>query len=114
MFVLMRVIKEKTIYSLIKLSKYKQAKDSIRAWVLEVRKAGWSNAMELKSAYGNASIITSKRVVFNIKGNQFRLIVDVEYRLKLVFVVWFGSHKEYDKIDAKEISYEKNQRGGEV
>jgi mRNA interferase HigB len=51
--------------------------------------------------------LTSKRVVFNIKGNQYRLIVDIEYKLKIVFVVWFGTHKEYDKIDAKTVSYEK-------
>jgi len=104
----MRAIKEKTLYSLTKLSKYKTAEDSLRAWVFEVRRAQWNNAMDLKSAYGNASIITAKRVVFNIKGNLYRLIVDIEYKLKLVFVVWVGTHKEYDVIDAKEVSYEKN------
>jgi mRNA interferase HigB len=45
--------------------------------------------------------------VFNIHGNDFRLIVDVEYRLKIVFIVWFGTHKQYDKIDAKKMSYDK-------
>ena len=105
----MRVIKEKTLYSLTKLSKYKTAEDSVRAWVLEVRQAKWNNAMDLKSAYGNASIITSKRVVFNIKGNHYRLIVDIEYKLKLVFVVWFGTHKEYDTIDAKEVVMKKTR-----
>ncbi len=47
-----------------------------------------------------------KRAVFNIKGNDYRLIVDIEYKLKIVFVVWFGTHKEYDKIDAKTVRYE--------
>jgi len=56
--------------------------------------------------YGNASIISSKRVVFNIKGNDFRLIVDIEYKLEIVFIVWFGTYEEYDKIDAKRISYD--------
>ena len=51
-------------------------------------------------------LLSSKRVVFNIKGNDYRLIVDVEYKLKIVFVVWFGTHSEYDKIDAKTVSYE--------
>jgi hypothetical protein len=60
----------------------------------------------LKAKYGNASIISSKRVVFNLKGNDYRLIVDIEYRLKIVFIVWFGTHNEYDKIDARTVRYE--------
>ena len=46
-------------------------------------------------------------MVFNIKGNDFRLIADVEYELKIVFIIWFGTHVEYNKIDAKTIRYEK-------
>ena len=102
----MRIIKEKTLIDLCKLSKYQQAEQSIIAWIYEVRYSEWNNAMELKSNYGNASILSSKRVVFNIKGNDYRLITDVEFKLKLVFVVWFGTHTEYDEIDAKRISYE--------
>lgn len=56
--------------------------------------------------YRSASILNSKRVVFNIKGNEFRLIVDVEYKMKLVFVVWFGTHMEYDKINALKVDYD--------
>ena len=88
------------------MSKYKRASDSLKAWVYEVKFSTWENANELKSKYSNASIISSKRVVFNIKGNDYRLIVDVEYKLKIIFVVWFGTHEEYNKIDAKTISYE--------
>jgi len=61
----------------------------------------------LKKQYRNASIITSKRVVFNIKGNSYRLVVDVEYKLGIVFIVWLGTHKEYDNINMKEIKYVK-------
>jgi mRNA interferase HigB len=102
----MRIIKEKTLIEYCKLSKYKQAEESVKAWVYEVRFSTWENANELKSKYGNASIISSKRVVFNIKGNDYRLIVDIEYKLKVVFIVWFGTHTEYDEIDAKTVSYE--------
>lgn len=102
----MRIIKEKTLSEYCKLSKYKQAKESVKAWIYEVRYSIWDNTNELKSKYGNASIISSKRVVFNIKGNDYRLIVDIEYKLKIVFVVWFGTHKEYDNIDAKKVKYE--------
>jgi mRNA interferase HigB len=102
----MRIIKEKTLTEYCKDSKYQQAEESVRAWIYEVRFSIWNNANELKVKYGNASIISSKRVVFNIKGNDYRLIVDIEYKLKIVFVVWFGTHKEYDKIDTKTVSYE--------
>jgi mRNA interferase HigB len=102
----MRIIKEKTFSDYCKLSKYKQAEESLKAWVYEVKYSIWNNANELKAKYRNASIISSKRVVFNIKGNDYRLIVDVEYKLKIVFIVWFGTHTEYDKIDAKTVRYE--------
>ena len=102
----MRIIKEKTLIEYCNLSKYKQAEESVKAWIYEVRFSIWENANELKSKYGNASIISSKRVVFNIKGNDYRLIVDIEYKLKVVFIVWFGTHTEYDKIDAKTVNYE--------
>ena len=55
-------------------------------------------------------ILSGKRVVFNIHGNSFRLIVDIEFRFKLVFITWIGTHKEYDKIDAKEVSYVKTDK----
>lgn len=102
----MRIIKEKTLTDYCKLSKNQQAAESVKAWIYEVRFSTWNNANELKAKYGNASIISSKRVVFNIKGNDYRLIVDVEYNLEIVFVVWFGTHKEYEKIDAKKVRYE--------
>jgi len=111
----MRIIKEKTLADYSHLKKYKQATGSLNAWIYEVKYSTWNNANELISKYGNASIISSKRVVFNIKGNRYRLIVDIEYKLKIVFIVWFGTHREYDKIDAKNIRYEnqdiKNRTG---
>ena len=102
----MRIIKEKTLTDYCKQSKNLQAEESVKAWIYEVRFSTWNNANELKAKYGNASIISSKRVVFNIKGNDYRLIVDIEYKLKIVFVVWFGTHKDYNKIDAKNVRYE--------
>jgi len=102
----MRIIKEKTLAEYCKLSEYIQAEEYLKSWIYEVRNSIWNNARELKLKYGNASILNSKRVVFNIKGNDYRLIVDVEYQLKLVFIVWFGTHTEYDKIDAKTVCYE--------
>ena len=61
----------------------------------------------MKEQHLSASIINTKRVVFLIHRNKFRLIADIEYRLGIVFIVWFGSHKDYDKIDVKTIKYVK-------
>jgi mRNA interferase HigB len=102
----MRIIKEKTLTDYCKLNNYKQAVESLKAWIYEVKFSNWDNANELKAKYGNASIISSKRVVFNIKGNDYRLIVDIEYKVKIIFIVWFGTHKEYDTIDVKTVNYE--------
>lgn len=83
------------------------AKQSILSWYEEVDKAQWDSPNELKMQYRNASILNTKRVVFNIHENDYRLIVDIEYRLKIVFIVWFDTHKQHDKIDAEKISYAK-------
>ena len=79
---------------------------ALKSWYDEVLNALWASPNELKKQYHNASIITKKRVVFNIKGNRYRLVVDIEYKIKIVFIVWIGAHKEYDKLNVKEIKYE--------
>jgi len=84
--------------------------EAIFTWYEEAAAAQWNTPNELKAQFGNASVITNKRVVFNIHGNSYRLIVDIEYRLKIVFVVWVGTHKEYDKVNAKGISYVKTDK----
>lgn len=89
---------------------YPQAEQALLAWCEEAETAQWNSPQELKQQYRNSSILTDKRVVFNIHGNAYRLIVDIEYRLKIVFVVWFGTHKQYDKIDAKKVSYVKTDK----
>ena len=101
----MRVIAVGTLKR--KWNLFPQAKQALLAWYEEAEAAQWNNPNELKVQYRNASILTDKRVVFNIHGNTYRLIVDIEYRLKIVFIVWFGTHKQYDSIDANKISYDK-------
>ena len=63
----------------------------------------------MKEQFRNASVISGKRSVFNIHGNKYRLIVDIEYLLQIIFIVWIGTHAEYDKIDAKNIVYDKTR-----
>ena len=102
----MRIIAVSTLKAAIK--KYPVAAQALLSWQEEAKKAEWGNPNELKQQYKSVSIISSKRVVFNIHGNSYRLLVDIEYRLKIIFIVWFGTHKEYDKINVKTISYVKD------
>ena len=101
----MRVISSKTL-KLYALNK-KEADQSLLMWYREACKAGWKNPNELKTQIRNASVISDRRVVFNIHGNKYRLIVDIEYRLQIIFIVWIGTHKEYDSINAKTVIYVK-------
>lgn len=101
----MRVIAVKTLKDWC--DSYPKARQSLLAWYEEAISADWNSPNELKSQFRSASIISNKKVIFNIQGNSFRLIVDIEYRLKLVFIVWFGTHQEYDRIDSKLITYVK-------
>ena len=101
----MRVIAVKTLKLYAK--KKIEAEQSLFVWHEKACKAGWKNHNELKAQIGNASVIGDKRVIFNIHGNKYRLIVDIEYRLQIIFIVWIGTHKEYDNIDAKTIMYVK-------
>ncbi|MCF2501704.1 type II toxin-antitoxin system HigB family toxin [Dyadobacter chenhuakuii] len=104
----MRIVAVKTLKAY--LEDYPKARQSLLSWYEEVESTSWSSPNGLKEQYRNASILTSKRVVFNIHGNSYRLIVDIEFRLKIVFIVWFGSHEAYDKIDAKTISYDRSSK----
>ena len=78
-------------------------REQLQAWHQIVKAAKWRNSNEVKAQYGNASIIGGNRVVFNIAGNKYRLIVKIHYNTSIVFVRFIGTHKEYDQIDAEEI-----------
>lgn len=99
----MRIIARKTLIKFCE--KYPECEQSLKSWFDEISNASWSSPNEVKRQYHNASIISKKRVVFNIKGNKYRLVVDIEYNIKIVFIVWIGTHKGYDKLNVKEIKY---------
>lgn len=101
----MRVIAIRTLK--VFWTTHADAEQSLRAWYQEATSASWRSTGQLKLQYKNASILTSKRIVFNIKGNSYRLIVDVEYRLQIIFIVWVGTHKKYNEINAKIIGHDK-------
>ncbi len=65
----------------------------------------WSSAADIKRSYATASIVSADRVVFNIKGNDYRLVVAVDYEKSIVWIKWIGTHKDYDRIDVKEVQH---------
>ena len=89
------------------MSLYPDSEIALRSWLQEAERANWESPQDLKLQFGHASIVTGKRIVFNICGNTYRLIVDIEFRLQIIFIVWFGSHYDYDNIDTKKVSYVK-------
>lgn len=77
------------------------AEQPLRAWYAIAKRAQWRTPVDIKADYGSASFVGNNRVVFNIKGNTYRLIVLVEYQKGRLFVRFVGTHAEYDRIDAK-------------
>ena len=100
----MRILVKKTILYYTK--KYPIAQTQILIWFTEFSKMNFSSFNELKQVYGNASVVNNNRVVFNIKGNDFRLIVSINFLQQACYVIWFGTHKEYDKINVATIEFD--------
>lgn len=78
---------------------------ALDAWFAEASKARWSSAADVKRSYATASIVSADRVVFNIKGNDYRLVVAVDFEKSIVWINWIGTHKDYDDIDVKEVQH---------
>ncbi len=82
---------------------YRDAKGPLEAWFREAIHAHWKSPAEVKTQYRNASILGNNRVVFNIGGNKYRLIVRVNYPREIVYIRFVGSHADYDRINAETI-----------
>ena len=80
-------------------------KGALDAWFDEVRSAKWTNAGELKRSYRTATIVTAERVVFNIKGNDYRLVVAIDFEKGIVWIKWIGTHGDYDRIDVSKVDH---------
>lgn len=87
-------------------SKFPDSEQHIKAWVDEIKKAVWLQPADIKEKYRSASILKNRRVVFNIKGNDYRLVVSVAYRFQAVYVKFIGTHEQYDEIDAETVELE--------
>jgi len=77
------------------------SKAPLEAWHSEALKAKWNSPQDIKAQFRSASILKNSRVVFNIAGNKYRLIVAIDYERQVCFVKFVGTHKQYDQIDAE-------------
>lgn len=100
----MKVLVKKTILYYVNL--YPLAETPLLIWLNDFSKMQFENFNQLKSVYGNASIVANNRVIFNIKGNDFRLVVSVNFLQQACYVIWFGTHKEYDKINVETVVFD--------
>lgn len=97
----MRIIAKKSLKVFWEV--YPECEQQLKSWYQEASNAQWSNPNDIKKDYPAASILTDNRVVFNIKGNHYRLIVKINYDYHIVWIRFVGTHTEYDKINAKTI-----------
>lgn len=86
--------------------KHPDAEQPIKSWFDETSKASWNQPADIKALYGSASILRNRRVVFNIKGNDYRLVAAIAYKLGIVYIKFIGTHAEYDRIDVETVEME--------
>ena len=105
----MRVIARSTLVRFVESLKghkdYRAVKAAVEAWFHEARQAEWKQPSEVKAQYRSASMVGADRVVFNLKGNDYRLVTAIDYSRRIIFIKWIGSHKQYDKIDVRTVQY---------
>ncbi|MCP4329764.1 MAG: type II toxin-antitoxin system HigB family toxin [Alphaproteobacteria bacterium] len=97
----MRIIARRTLRAFWDL--YPDSEEPLKAWFKEAEGADWATPAAVKAMYGNASILKDSRVVFNIGGNKYRLIVKFNFDYRIGYIRFVGSHKEYDEIDANSV-----------
>ena len=105
----MRIIARRTLRDFVdSLSGRKEqpaVKAALDAWFDEVRRARWASPADVRRHYATASIVGADRVVFNIKGNDYRLVVAVDYEKGIVWIKWLGTHRAYDRIDVTKVDH---------
>ena len=100
----MRIISKRTLREFWESdTQYLDAKGPLEAWHEEVAKADWDTPQKVKQKFGNASILKDGRVVFNIKGNNYRLVAWINYPFRIVYVRFVGTHMQYDQIDVETV-----------
>jgi mRNA interferase HigB len=105
----MRIIARRTLRAFVDSLEGRKdqpaVKGALDAWFDEVSKARWTSSADVRRLYATASIVSGERVVFNIKGNDYRLVVAVDFEKSIVWIKWIGTHKAYDRIDVTEVQH---------
>ena len=99
----MRIISRKTLRLFWENSQYADAEQALKAWFREASNADWASPGAIKKDFGTSSIVGNNRVVFNICGNRYRLVVKVNYPYRVIYIRFSGTHAQYDPIDVKEV-----------
>ena len=97
----MRIIAKKTLRKF--WERHPNAQQALETWYDDAKQTIWRTPTEIKNVYKNASILPNNRVVFNLKGNTYRLVVAVNYAYGMLYIRFIGHHRDYDKIDATRI-----------
>ncbi len=97
----MNIIKRKTLIDFC--VKHPASESALESWFAEAKKSEWRGPADIKARYGSADIIAGNRVIFNICGNNYRLVVKIAYKAKIVYIRFIGTHAEYGKINAEEV-----------
>jgi len=97
----MRIIARRTLR--VFWDQHVDSRQALQAWYHDVKRAKWTTPDHIKAEYRNASFVGNNRVIFNIKGNRYRIVVAVKYQQEIVYIRFVGLHKDYDKIDAATI-----------
>ena len=97
----MRIISRKMLRDF--WERHPDVEQALRAWYHDARVANWRTPEDVHRTYATASLIANNRVVFNIRGNNYRLIVAINYRFGIIYIRFVGTHQEYDRVDAKTI-----------
>ena len=105
----MRIIARRTLREFVAVRAGQKGQPALKAaldaWFDEVRNARWTSAADLKRSYRTASIVTAERVVFNIKGNDYRLVTAIDFEKGIVWIKWIGAHRDYDRIDVSRVNH---------
>ena len=99
----MRIISRKALRQFWERPQYADSEQPLRAWFSEASKADWESPAEVKAAYRAASIVGNDRVVFNIGGNKYRLVVRINYAYRVIYIRFVGTHGQYDRINVQEV-----------
>jgi mRNA interferase HigB len=97
----MRIIARKSLREF--WEQHPDAEQTLKAWYHDVKQAEWTSPNDIRQLYATASIIANNRVVFNIRGNHYRLVVAINYAYQVVYIRFVGTHRDYDQIDAATI-----------